>query len=1304
MSFPRPSGAVALLSVLAVTAASLLVAPGAVAEPRSAMKTGPLQNATKTTFVGTNGSNTWVDSSPTAFEARYPDVGETGVLTVGGTCVPRTQSAASSSLSAIPTGDGSRCLTFRAELTTEGFFTFRVDAPGAASNGRYLGDGNAGSALDLLSTRPLVLFAIPEEPNGTVALRGRVDDTDGDGRIGLGDDVVWTTSTENTGNVRLRELSLVLSDGAPVACDRPEVDAGETLDCQARRPLTQAELDGGTVTNELTASGRTPRGTTVRLGSAEASVRVLGAVALTGAVTSDLASSASVGDTVHYTVRAENTGTVALTGLAVTSDRDGTAECDAADVPAGGSTSCVLEHRLTQADVDAGELRFAAELVATTADGRDARARVELGEAIDQQAGGTVRTVSDAGASVQVGQTIRYTTTVTNTGTVTLRSVASTVSTGRGGPCGSTSLAPGASTTCSAEYTVTQVDVDAGAVQQRVEVTAAAPGADPAVIGRDEVRDVVVAVPLVEATVTTDAADVPVVGDLVTATVHVTNTGNVTLSDMAVDPSTGAPVDCTTTTLAPGAATDCVAARAPLTQADIDAGVLEFTADVLGTTPSGERSVLGALQTADPVPAAPAATAALSSDAGATPIVGQDVTWTTVVTNTGNVTLGALSVETADGSADCAAAELAPGASTTCTSTATVTQAEVDRGSLEREAVVSAAAPGSASIELTRVSSSDVIPAAPALTATTSSDVTEETGLGDQVTWTTTVRNTGTVTMSALELVDGTCDAAVLAPGAETTCTSTEVLTQVDVDAGVVRFAGVVSATAPDGVRAERARPTAEAPIAQHPALGATSTSDADAQPSTDDTVTVTVALENTGDVTIADATLRPDRGEAGGCATTTLAPGERTECLVTTDVTQADVDAAGFTVTTEVLGTTPAQAGVQLVTTDVHVAIPAAPSTALALARTTPDRLEPGTVLHVDATVTNTGNVTLSDVALTVAGDQQVVCAEGSVAPGASATCTITTTVTQDDVDAGRIDVHAVGAASAPDGTRVTVPTAELSVPIDADPDATLTLTAQPQADLAVGTVVRFDATVTNAGNVTLSTTRLAVSTEPTEREREGDPAPVCADDVVAPRASVTCSWERTLTQADVDHGALRETVAGTARTPSGDDVEIAPASVTLDVPRTIEAMTAVTADTHGPVSKDDRVTLTTTIRNTGTVTLTDVHASEADRDAQRCTAADLAPGAETTCVSVRGVTAQDVERGVFSAHVLVGATDPQGVEVELVDAEMSLATEGPGELAFTGVVGLSVAAVAALALLVLGVGTDLVARRRRAARTDVD
>ena len=76
------------------------------------------------------------------------------------------------------------------------------------------------------------------------------------------------------------------------------------------------------------------------------------------------------------------------------------------------------------------------------------------------------------------------------------------------------------------------------------------------------------------------------------------------------------------------------------------------------------------------------------------------------------------------------------------------------------------------------------------------------------------------------------------------------------------------------------------------------------------------------------------------------------------------------------------------------------------------------GQVVTYSFLVTNTGNVTLTDVAVdegefSGAGDlSDVVCPEGaaSLAPGAQITCSATYTVVQADVDAGSISNAATG------------------------------------------------------------------------------------------------------------------------------------------------------------------------------------------------------------------------------------------------------------------------------------------------------
>ncbi|MEZ5191695.1 MAG: hypothetical protein R2734_03700 [Nocardioides sp.] len=87
---------------------------------------------------------------------------------------------------------------------------------------------------------------------------------------------------------------------------------------------------------------------------------------------------------------------------------------------------------------------------------------------LDKQSGG----VTDLdGNGPDAGDTISYSLVVTNTGNVTLTGVTVTDPTVGPVSCPVTTLAPGVSVTCTATYTLTQADVDAGHVANTATAT-----------------------------------------------------------------------------------------------------------------------------------------------------------------------------------------------------------------------------------------------------------------------------------------------------------------------------------------------------------------------------------------------------------------------------------------------------------------------------------------------------------------------------------------------------------------------------------------------------------------------------------------------------------------------------------------------------------------------------------------------------------------------------------------------------------------------------------------------------------------
>ncbi|HWS50889.1 MAG TPA: hypothetical protein VN241_07755, partial [Microbacterium sp.] len=199
-------------------------------------------------------------------------------------------------------------------------------------------------------------------------------------------------------------------------------------------------------------------------------------------------------------------------------------------------------------------------------------------------------------------------------------------------------------------------------------------------------------------------------GQDITYSFVVTNTGNVPLTDVAVDEGefTGSgelsDVVCPAgaANLAPAASVTCTATYT-VTQADLDAGSITNSATATGTPPQGPPPVSPeseiTIPSEDPAPA-------LTVEKSATPetiaAAGEEITYSFLITNTGNVTLNDVVViegdftgtgELSDVVCPPAAGTLAPDATVTCTATYTVTQADVDAGSITNSATATGTPP-----------------------------------------------------------------------------------------------------------------------------------------------------------------------------------------------------------------------------------------------------------------------------------------------------------------------------------------------------------------------------------------------------------------------------------------------------------------------------------------------------------------------------------------------------------------------------------------------------------------------------------
>ncbi|MFJ5118392.1 hypothetical protein [Kitasatospora sp. NPDC088548] len=682
----------------------------------------------------------------------------------------------------------------------------------------------------------------------------------------------------------------------------------------------------------------------------------------------------------------------------------------------------------------------------------------------------TVAKTVDPSTVHNAGDTVTYSFVVTNTGNVALTNVtvADTAFSGTGTPpvitCPGTTLAPGASMTCTAPYTVTQADINAGQVTNTAVATGTPPSG-PAVTSPPASATVTATpAPALTLAKTVNPTSVTAAGDTVTYSFVVTNTGNDTLTNVTVSDTafsgTGTPpaITCPVTTLAPGASMTCTATYT-VTQADINAGQVTNTAVATGTTPTGGTVTSppsSATVTATPNPAL---TVVKSASPNTVTAAGQTVTYSFVVTNTGNDTLTNVTVSDTAFSGTgtppaitCPVSTLAPGASMTCTATYTVTQADINAGQVTNTAVATGTTPTGGTVTSPPSSATVTATPNPALTVVKSASPNTVTAAGQTVTYSFVVTNTGNDTLTNVTVSDTafsgtgtppaiTCPVSTLAPGASMTCTATYTVTQADINAGQVTNTAVATGTTPTGGTVTSPPSSATVTATPSPALTVVKSASPNTVTAAGQTVTYSFLVTNTGNDTLTGVSVSDTAFSGTGtppaitCPVSTLAPGASTTCTATYTVTQADINAGSITNTATATGTTPT--GGTVTSPPSSTTVSATPNPALTVVKSA----SPNTVTAAGQTVTysflvtNTGNDTLtgvsvSDTAFSGTGTPPAItCPVTTLAPGASTTCTATYTVTQADINAGKVTNTATATGTTPSGGTVTSPPSTTTV-----------------------------------------------------------------------------------------------------------------------------------------------------------------------------------------------------------------------------------------------------------------------------------
>ncbi|MEV5604592.1 hypothetical protein AB0L33_24435 [Streptomyces sp. NPDC052299] len=281
------------------------------------------------------------------------------------------------------------------------------------------------------------------------------------GDITAGTQVPYDFVVTNAGGTTIDDLTVDDPKVGPVSCPVTGLAPGETVTCTATYTVTPEDVAAGSIDNTATAGG-TSNGDPVASPPSSESVPIERTPGIEIEKHVETPGPYAVGQAVTYRYTVRNTGGSELTDIAVRDDHVTGIACESTTpAPAGSpgdSTTCTGTYTITEADGTAGSVTNTATATGTANGGTvtspETYQTVPVGEPHL-----TVRKKVVSSGPYKVGSAVRYTYTVTNTGSTQLHDVHVADNRVAAVSCDATTLAPGASTTCRDTYRITKADI-----------------------------------------------------------------------------------------------------------------------------------------------------------------------------------------------------------------------------------------------------------------------------------------------------------------------------------------------------------------------------------------------------------------------------------------------------------------------------------------------------------------------------------------------------------------------------------------------------------------------------------------------------------------------------------------------------------------------------------------------------------------------------------------------------------------------------------------------------------------------------
>lgn len=470
------------------------------------------------------------------------------------------------------------------------------------------------------------------------------------------------------------------------------------------------------------------------------------------------------------------------------------------------------------------------------------------------------------------------------------------------------------------------------------------------------------------------------------------------------------------------------------------------------------------------------------------------------------------------------------------------------------------------------------------------------------------------------------CSTATLAAGTSVECTLAYVTTPADVTAGSIFNSAKASAS--DGTNTvESNEATASVTLAVQESLTLTKTASPQAASIEGTIITYTFTLTNSGNVTLSppfrvdDQNISPQPFDCPAAQPTELAPGAAISCTATYSLTRADINRGTLVNTAKASATFNSQpiesseATVTVFTPPLYLTASVSPTSVNAAGQT----------VTYTYTFHNNTDEPLSNFGITGSRVDISGClnSQGSLAAGASFTCTGTYTITQADINnGGALSNTVTGSAQLGNKNETSNSVGPLTVTIVTNPTFTLqSVTASPSPATTLGTVVTYTYTLVNSGNVALTPT--ITDTKVTNI--------TCPAGGMAPGATQTCTGTYTVTAADIETGSIVNQGNASA-TFQSQTITSGPVSTTVITYQGARLRLRITANPAGFTGAGQYIIYTYTLVNTGSKPLNGPYLiSDNTVPFVDCSmaASPLAVGASTACVASYLTTGTDMAQG---------------------------------------------------------------------------